>query len=97
MLHYATMGEERNNISGVIACSPWLDQPPALRVKWFPRLMGNAASMFMPNMTITLHVDPKGISHDLEEVKKYEADPLNISKLAVSQGMIRCSKIEFNV
>ncbi|CAG8534727.1 7127_t:CDS:2 [Paraglomus occultum] len=87
VLHYATLGEERNNISGVIACSPWLDQPPAIRAKWYQRWMGDLGSMVMPNMTITLHVDPKGISHDPAEVKKYENDPLNTGKLAISQLM----------
>jgi len=87
VLHYATVGEERNNLSGIIACSPWLDQPPAIRPTWFKKLLGDVGSMLMPRMTATLKVDANGISHDPEQVKKYEDDKLNIDFMAISQVM----------
>ncbi|CAG8594722.1 5828_t:CDS:2 [Paraglomus occultum] len=74
--HYATVGEERSNLAGIILSAPFIDQPPKIKPSELKVYACTALSKIMPSFQMKVVIDEKGISHDPQEVDKYVADPL---------------------
>jgi alpha-beta hydrolase superfamily lysophospholipase len=69
-------------IKGVISTSPWLRlafEPPAIQLT-----VGKFVRNLMPAFVQSTKLNTKHISRDLQEVKKYEQDPLNHDKISTT-------------
>jgi len=78
VLNYVIRRE--NQIAGIVVTSPYLRlafQPP----KW-KMVLGKLLLHVLPSITMPSGLDPNGISRILEEVEKYQADPLVHDKVS---------------
>ncbi|KAF0555154.1 alpha/beta-hydrolase [Gigaspora margarita] len=84
-LRYACEGDERHNTAGYVITSPWLRLSPKtspiatdIGLFFVPTI-----SLFVPNQTINANLEPKYISRDPVQVKKYSEDPLIHSTISL--------------
>ena len=68
--------------NGIIVSAPWLRlafQPPALQIA-----LAKIAGKFIPTFTQSTKLDPTAISSDLEEINRYQEDPLIHDKITAA-------------
>lgn len=76
MLNYDCIGPKRHELAGVIASAPLILPSPPTRPYWIQTKLAGIVSMVLPSLQIPVGLSSKFISRDLEEVAKYDADPL---------------------
>ncbi|KAL1915948.1 uncharacterized protein VTP21DRAFT_6336 [Calcarisporiella thermophila] len=83
VLNYAAMGELKEKIKAVIACSPLLVVPKETAPPRPVVALGSLLSKVIGSFQVPANVPSSGISRDEQEVLKYDADPLvhNITSL----------------